>query len=148
MGLIHGLDLNNVQRPVVVDDNGKLSVSVIGIGSVYTSNYLDTIENTNLVTNLNYLYGETVPVGQNLNIKLISLRYTGTITSVTLYFGIEHNGIRSPFMRENPVVSARYYTYLTDLYLQEGDKPYMQVSAATAGDDAIVHFNGFHFVIT
>lgn len=102
----------------------------------------EQVANTTLAAGTNNLAGTAVPAGKIWKITQASIYYSGTITSVEIQLypvglatGVILLDVKSP-------VSAFWYPWSGEIYLQAEDYMNMRITGATLNDDAYLRYAG------
>jgi hypothetical protein len=109
--------------------------------------YSDTVQislsNTSLAAGSNVIDSGAVPAGEIWILTNISLRYTGTVSSVTLTATIYRGAAHYRLFTQDSLVNSKFYGFAGQWVLKEGDVLRFEIASATAGDDAYLNAVGY-----
>lgn len=145
MALVHGTDLNDNQRALLLNLDGSILVSqqLKVIGS--NTDKLLSIENAILVTGgsaslstgTNTFSLVTVPTGYFYHIGTVCIGYTGTVTNVQLLIIAVRGAGEYILFAVDSITSGRFYSFNLDLFLLGNDILKFRVLNATATNSAL-----------
>lgn len=157
MPVIHGVRVGGVVKPLQLDANDQVIVSVklisagnadlaadssgrlivvfpqpswsnpLGVLSSFTNNSLPAGTSTQTIY--------TIPTSQRMVLQMITYQYTGTITNVTLTPQINRSSTIYKLSRETGIANNEVFKLFPQILLDAGDVIEIVVTAATLNDD-------------
>lgn len=112
----------------------------------YSDVYGESVGDTNLSAGTNSLNGSVVPSGEVWVVRgVLAMTISGSVSNLYFYATIGGSDIT---LRVDPTpTSGVWCQFLPVVYLKAGDKVFVQVTGATAGDDLYARFWGYKMAV-